>query len=265
MDKEILNMEEAAELFGVSVKTFIKLLKEEKVPARKIGREWRFSRKALIDWLSSGDSQLYSASEGETREFFNKVAPRWEQIRSNYYGETIKNKLIESGLLKKDMTVVDIGAGDGYLSIGIAKYVNKVIALDISTEMLKTLKKNAETSGIKNIEALEADCLDIPIKGSKVDMVCSSMFLHHIEEPEAAIKEMYRILKPEGYVFLADFTKHDDLNLKEEMHDLWQGFDPEEVKYWFENCGYKNINIWVETVNKNKVKKSRVFIITAAK
>jgi len=91
------------------------------------------------------------------------------------------------------------------------------------------------------------------------------MFVNHIEETEAAIKEMYRILKPEGYVFLADFTKHDDLNLKEEMHDLWQGFDPEEVKYWFENCGYKNINIWVETVNKNKVKKSRVFIITAAK
>ncbi|NLO40177.1 MAG: helix-turn-helix domain-containing protein, partial [Ruminiclostridium sp.] len=37
-------MEEAAELFGVSIKTFIKLLREENVPARKIGREWRFSK-----------------------------------------------------------------------------------------------------------------------------------------------------------------------------------------------------------------------------
>ena len=54
VDKEILNMEEAAELFNVSVKTFIKLLKEEKVPGRKIGREWRFSRSALVNWLSSG-------------------------------------------------------------------------------------------------------------------------------------------------------------------------------------------------------------------
>jgi predicted HTH domain antitoxin len=34
MEKEILNMEEAANLFGVSIKTFIKLLKEENVPAR---------------------------------------------------------------------------------------------------------------------------------------------------------------------------------------------------------------------------------------
>ncbi len=38
LDKEILTMEDAAEFFGVSVKTFIKLLKEEKVPGRKIGR-----------------------------------------------------------------------------------------------------------------------------------------------------------------------------------------------------------------------------------
>ena len=66
MEKEILTMEEAAERFSVSIKTFIKLLKEEKVPGRKIGREWRFSRKALIDWLSSGDSQVYSSSEGDT-------------------------------------------------------------------------------------------------------------------------------------------------------------------------------------------------------
>ena len=69
MDKEILNMEEAAELFNVSIKTFIKLLKEEKVPARKIGREWRFSRQALIQWLSAGDSQQYSSSESDPKSF----------------------------------------------------------------------------------------------------------------------------------------------------------------------------------------------------
>lgn len=83
MDKEILNMEEAAELFGVSIKTFIKLLKEESVPGRKIGREWRFGRKALIDWLSLGDSKFYSGSEVETKEFFNEVAEKWEELRKD--------------------------------------------------------------------------------------------------------------------------------------------------------------------------------------
>ncbi|WP_313294708.1 helix-turn-helix domain-containing protein, partial [Faecalispora jeddahensis] len=59
MDNDILNLEQAVEFLGVSEKTLIKLLREEHVPARKIGREWRFSREALIHWLASGDSTDY--------------------------------------------------------------------------------------------------------------------------------------------------------------------------------------------------------------
>ena len=75
-DREILNIEEAATLLGVSVKTFNKVLHSEDMPARKIGREWKFSRRALIDWVGSGVSREFyrEGSEGarnstdETRE-----------------------------------------------------------------------------------------------------------------------------------------------------------------------------------------------------
>ncbi|MDD3228965.1 MAG: helix-turn-helix domain-containing protein [Oscillospiraceae bacterium] len=59
MDDDILNLEQAVDFLGVSEKTLIKLLREEHVPARKIGREWRFSRRALLGWLASGDSNDY--------------------------------------------------------------------------------------------------------------------------------------------------------------------------------------------------------------
>ena len=58
-DAEILNIEEAAALFGVSAKTFNKVLRSEELPARKIGREWKFSRQALIDWVGQGRSTDY--------------------------------------------------------------------------------------------------------------------------------------------------------------------------------------------------------------
>ena len=54
--KEVLTIEEAAELLGVSVKTFNKVLHSENIPGRKIGREWKFSRQALIDWIGAGRS-----------------------------------------------------------------------------------------------------------------------------------------------------------------------------------------------------------------
>lgn len=58
-EREILNIDEAAELLGVSVKTFNKVLHSEDLPARKIGREWKFSRAALIAWVGSGESRRF--------------------------------------------------------------------------------------------------------------------------------------------------------------------------------------------------------------
>lgn len=265
MEKEILSMEEAAELFGVSAKTFIKLLKEEKVPARKIGREWRFSKKALVEWLSNGDSQAYSSSEVDIKEFFDEVAPEWEEISKNYYNESIKNKLLNLQILKKDMTIMDLGAGDGYLSRAVAKFVKKVIAVDISGKMLKELKKKARDNGIKNIETLESDGQDVPIEKETVDCLCANMYLHHIENPDTAIKEMYRVLKPGGKIYISDFAEHSDLELKEKMHDIWPGFKASEIENWFSINGFKEINFEIisqENNNSNNISSSVVNVFT---
>ncbi len=266
MNKEILNMEEAAEFFNVSVKTFIKLLKEEKVPARKIGREWRFSSEALVQWLASGDSQQYSSSESDAREFFDKVAPEWDAIRGGYYDDEVVGRLTESGLLKNDAMLIDIGTGDGYLARSAATKVNKVLAVDISGEMLKTLINKAQESGIKNIETIESDGCDMPIEDESADVICANMFLHHIEQPLLAIREMYRVLKPGGKAFLADLREHGNLDFKNKMHDTWPGFSQREVKGWFEKCGFKNIK--VEIINKKPSAKKAdegIFIVIAEK
>ncbi|HEX3044551.1 MAG TPA: methyltransferase domain-containing protein [Bacillota bacterium] len=270
MDKEILNMEEAAELFNVSIKTFIKLLKEEKVPGRKIGREWRFSRKALIDWLSSGDSQAYSDSEGETKDFFNQVAPQWESLSKDYYDESIKTKLLDLNILKPPMTLMDLGAGSGYISRHVAPLVTKVIAVDISVEMLKELRNKARTEGINNIETIESDGCDMPLTDSSIDVICASMYLHHIEEPLAAFKEMYRLLKPGGNVFIADYQEHSNEDLKTKMHDLWPGFNLESIRTWASAAHFKNIKI-KEIKAKNsrsnpEIKSSQtIFVLIAEK
>lgn len=59
MEKEILNLQEASVFLQVGERTLLKLLREEHIPGRKIGREWRFSREALLTWLSEGDSIEY--------------------------------------------------------------------------------------------------------------------------------------------------------------------------------------------------------------
>jgi excisionase family DNA binding protein len=101
MNNDILNLEQAIEFFGVSEKTLIKLLREEHIPARKIGREWRFSKEALINWLACGDSfnyinqnELYMISkdiQDNSTVLFNNIGDALLEVKER--GNNIKSIL----------------------------------------------------------------------------------------------------------------------------------------------------------------------------
>ena len=78
---DILNIDQAAKLLGVSVKTFHKVLHSEDVPARKIGREWKFSRQALIDWVGSGQSRDFYRGDSADRDVVQPPRPKSNQTR----------------------------------------------------------------------------------------------------------------------------------------------------------------------------------------
>ena len=69
------------------------------------------------------------------------------------------------------------------------------------------------------------------------------MYLHHIDNPEIAIKEIYRVLKPGGTVYISDFIEHSNFALKEKMHDIWPGFKAGEIENWFNKNGFKEIKL----------------------
>jgi excisionase family DNA binding protein len=73
--RDVLTIEQAAELLGVSVKTFNKVLHSESIPGRKIGREWKFSRQALIDWIGAGRSDDFYREPREIKPEANGRTP----------------------------------------------------------------------------------------------------------------------------------------------------------------------------------------------
>jgi excisionase family DNA binding protein len=102
MDNNILNIAQAVEFLGVSEKTLIKLLREEHIPARKIGREWRFSKEALINWLSSGDScnyinkdELYQISEDKSEKSMDLMNYMINEITELMKDKNIRHTLNE--------------------------------------------------------------------------------------------------------------------------------------------------------------------------
>jgi excisionase family DNA binding protein len=86
--RDILNIDEAAELLGVSLKTFNKVLHSEDMPARKIGREWKFSRKALVEWVGSGRSrEFYREGGRDDEDTITPAPPRYAERATERPGE----------------------------------------------------------------------------------------------------------------------------------------------------------------------------------
>ena len=90
---DVLNIDQAAELLGVSVKTFNKVLHSESLPGRKIGREWKFSRQALIDWIGAGRSDDFYREPREIEPQANgrPVAPSEPPGARRTSGWRVKN------------------------------------------------------------------------------------------------------------------------------------------------------------------------------
>ena len=113
------------------------------------------------------------------------------------------------GALDGNGTVLDVGAGNGAVAVEIARRSRsaRVIAVDISGEMLERLRARARRAGAGDrIETRVADASVTGLEADSVDVVTSTYLLHELPDPAAAVREMLRVLRPAGMLFIRDFA-----------------------------------------------------------
>lgn len=174
-------------------------------------------------------------------DYFGKVAGEWDKLRTGYFTEAVREEAIQKAYLHPDMTVADVGAGTGFIAVGLAPLVKHVHVMDGSPEMIEVAKKNL--AGFQNIEFHVADGLALPVKEASLDAVFANMYLHHCPDPLAAIKEMVSTLRPGGRLVITDMDTHTYEWLKTEMADVWLGFDRQDIRDWFEMAGLVNVTV----------------------
>lgn len=105
----------------------------------------------------------------------------------------------------ENCTVIDLACGTGALTVQLSKYFKKIIAVDVSNEMLDQARKNAEKHGITNIEFVNSGFLNF--KPSKpADAIITKYAFHHLPDfwKQIALFNMNSILNPNGKLYLAD-------------------------------------------------------------
>ena len=98
--------------------------------------------------------------------------------------------------------ILDIAAGTGTSSVALQKNGAKVVALDFSAGMIAEGRRKHPS-----IEFVEADAQKLPFGDNEFDAVTISFGLRNINDPKAALSEMYRVLKPGGRLVICEFSK----------------------------------------------------------
>jgi ubiquinone/menaquinone biosynthesis C-methylase UbiE len=107
-------------------------------------------------------------------------------------------------------TIVDVGCGPGYLVVLIAGEFPhiQVIGVDISEEMTETAARLISKQGLEaQVTFRLGDSQRLPFENGEVDFVVSSFSLHHWSEPEQALREIQRVLKPGGQFLIFDLRR----------------------------------------------------------
>ena len=176
-----------------------------------------------------------------SKEYFNNVATEWDEMREGFFSKNLRVKVCNAANVKAGENAADIGAGSGFLTEELVNRNVNVIAVDQSDSMVRVLKEKFGTVSL--VKVVLADGENLPIEDGSLDYVFANMYLHHVEDPRAAIKEMTRVLKNGGKVILSDLDKHNFTFLKEEQNDVWMGFERSDIEKWFIESGLKNVKI----------------------
>lgn len=175
-------------------------------------------------------------------QYFDSIAENWNVIRSDYFEERLKYKLLSITNIK-DKVVADLGCGTGFVSLALANEVSIVFSVDNSSNMLKQLKINASDKNYKNLYLIKSSLDNLTLFDESVDAIFINMALHHIKDAKKAISEMHRVLKKDGIVIISDVMEHDGEWAREEMFDEWLGFSNEQIKNWLEEAGFNSVQI----------------------
>jgi ubiquinone/menaquinone biosynthesis C-methylase UbiE len=149
--------------------------------------------------------------------------------------------------VKRFYRVLDLACGPGFVALEFARHAREVVGVDLTAEMLKQARGLARREGFKNVTFRRADVNRLPFPNGSFDLVVTRASFHHLLEPERVLKEMVRVLNPNGRILISDNTSKNDPE-KSRLQNLIEKLrDPSHVemlplKNWrrlFKNAGLR--------------------------
>jgi ubiquinone/menaquinone biosynthesis C-methylase UbiE len=177
----------------------------------------------LFAAVNCGIAQAQEKPEAPIPEPLTKYLGRRIALPMSYHGipwlnrperiqEENPEEMLEQLKVQPGMTVCDMGCGDGYYTIELARRVGptgKVIAVDIQPEMLQELSRRCEQNNLKNVDMILGLPHDPKLPEGKLDLILMVDVYHEFSNPIEMLDSMRKSLKKDGRIALVEFRGED--------------------------------------------------------
>ena len=154
--------------------------------------------------------------EGEkgklVEEMFDNIAPTYDTLNHRLSWDIDKGwrkKAIRQLLPFQPKTILDIATGTGDFAILSAKELlpQRMIGIDISEGMMKIGQKKVEAEGLQHIVSFKKDdCTHLSFDDNSFDAVTAAFGIRNFQNLDQGLREMYRVLKPNGHLSIVELT-----------------------------------------------------------
>ena len=140
-----------------------------------------------------------------SREAFDMQAATYDTDKNGKHARTLYPHIREKLLQMSFDSLLDVGCGTGEM-LNTVKNIRPAAmfcGIDISSEMLKKAQEKLQDAA----ELSLGDAEHLPYENGSFDLLMCADSFHHYPDPQKAIAEFYRVLKPEGQLLLADYWR----------------------------------------------------------
>ncbi|UPK74931.1 class I SAM-dependent methyltransferase [Nocardioidaceae bacterium SCSIO 66511] len=140
---------------------------------------------------------------------------------------------------------IDVAAGTGLVGRTLARRVGRVLCVDATQAMLEAGRREAAADGVRNIDFVLGDALDLPVEPGSFDGAVTRFSFHHFEDPRQALSQLVAACRPGGRIAVKDLIASAEPGIRERQDHIESLRDdshlrmplPGEIASWCRDLG----------------------------
>ncbi|RUM08225.1 ArsR/SmtB family transcription factor [Rhizobium chutanense] len=262
LDGGDLTVTDLTEILGQSqprISRHLKLLGEAELIERYQEGAWAYFRlkqdgkaamlvRALLKHVSENDPTILRDGERlsavkrqraeRAQAYFSRNAAEWDELRRLHAADEEVDAAVIRLLGSQPIdSLLDLGTGTGRILELLSGLYRRAVGVDASRDMLSVARANLDKSRITKATVRHADILNLPFEGQDFDLVTIHQVLHFFDQPEIAITEAARMLRPGGRLVVIDLAPHTLEYLRDEHAHVRLGFSHQAISDWLHRAG----------------------------